>query len=114
MISLMLIILAPLIIRILFGAQYLDAVAAFRILSLSYFFSATFRKTTGNLLVTQRKLHVNFWIGVMEGVLNIVSNWFLIQFMGAVGAAVTTLVICIVSSAVSVGYFITYLSKSGE
>ena len=50
----------------------------------------------------------------MEGVLNIVSNWFLIQFMGAVGAAVTTLVICIVSSAVSVGYFITYLSKSGE
>lgn len=114
MISLMLIILAPLIIRILFGAQYLDAVAAFRILSLSYFFSATFRKTTGNLLVTQRKLHVNFWIGVMEGVLNIVSNWFLIQYMGAVGAAVTTLVICIVSSAVSVGYFITYLSKSGE
>jgi len=114
MVSLMLIILAPLIIRILFGAQYLDAVAAFRILSLSYFFSATFRKTTGNLLVTQRKLHVNFWIGVMEGVLNIVSNWFLIQYMGAVGAAVTTLVICIVSSAVSVGYFITYLSKSGE
>ncbi len=112
LVSVMLIILAPLIIRILFGAQYLDAVTAFRILSLSYFFSATFRKTTGNILVTQRKLHVNFWIGVMEGVLNIISNWFLILFMGAVGAAVTTLIICVVSSAVSVGYFVTYLNKS--
>lgn len=112
LVSVMLIILAPLIIRILFGAQYLDAVTAFRILSLSYFFSATFRKTTGNILVTQRKLHVNFWIGVMEGVLNIISNWFLILFMGAVGAAVTTLIICVVSSAVLVGYFVTYLNKS--
>lgn len=114
MVSVLLVILAPLIVRILFGAQYLDSVAAFRILSISYFFSATFRKTTGNLLVTQRKLHVNFWIGVMEGVLNIISNWFLILFMGAIGAAVTTLIICVVSSAVSVGYFVTYLNREKD
>lgn len=110
-VSALLIIFAPLIIQILFGAQYLDAAPAFRILSLSYFFSATFRKITGNLLVTQRKLHVNFWIGIMEGILNIVSNWILIMHMGAIGAAVTTLIICIVSSIVSVVYFIIYLNK---
>ena len=110
-ISLMLVLCAPLIIRILFGEQYLDALPAFRILSVSYFFSATFRKTTGNLLVTQRKLHVNFWIGIMEGIINIIGNWILIHLLGAIGAAVTTLIICIVSSGVSVIYFTSYLNK---
>lgn len=110
-ISLMLIVCAPFIIRILFGEQYLDALPAFRILSVSYFFSATFRKTTGNLLVTQRKLHVNFWIGIMEGIINVIGNWILIHLLGAIGAAVTTLIICIVSSGVSVTYFTSYLNK---
>lgn len=106
-----LVVFAPLIIKILFGAQYLDAVPAFRILSVSYFFSASFRKIIGNLLVTQRKLKVNFWIGVMEGVLNLISNWILISFLGAIGAAITTLVICIVSSVISLLYFFYLLEK---
>lgn len=106
-----LVVFAPLIIKILFGAQYLDAVPAFRILSVSYFFSASFRKIIGNLLVTQRKLKVNFWIGVMEGVLNLISNWILISFMGAIGAAITTLVICIVTSVISLSYFLHLLKK---
>lgn len=110
-ITILLILLAPLIIQIFFGKQYLDAVPAFRVLSLSYFFSASFRKLTGNLLVTQRKLKVNFWIGILEGVLNVVSNWILIQWLGAIGAAITTLIICIVSSLVSVAYFVSYLNK---
>lgn len=110
LISVALIICAPLVIRILFGSQYLDAVPAFRILSLSYFFSATFRKIIGNLLVTQRKLKVNFWIGVMEVILNILSNWILIHIYGAVGAAITTLIICVVSSLVMTCYFIRHLN----
>lgn len=113
-ITVLLIWLAPFIIKILFGAQYLDAVPAFRILSLSYFFSATFRKISGNLLVTQRKLKFNFWLGIMEGVLNIVTNWVLIHLLGAIGAAITTLVICIVSSVISVTYFISFLNKEIE
>lgn len=110
LISILLIIFAPLIIFVLFGKQYLDAVPAFRILSASYFFSATFRKITGNLLVTQRKLHVNFWIGIMEGSLNILGNWILIHFIGEIGAALTTLIISIVSSFVSTVYFMLYLT----
>ncbi|MEE0692637.1 MAG: oligosaccharide flippase family protein [Lachnospiraceae bacterium] len=112
LISIGLIIFAPFIIQILFGEQYLDAVPAFRILSLSYFFSATFRKIIGNLLVTQRKLKVNFWLGITESVLNIISNTILIYFCGAIGAAITTLLICIVSSAISMIYFIRYLNKN--
>lgn len=106
-----LVVFAPTIIEILFGTQYLDAVPAFRILSISYFFSATFRKIIGNLLVTQRKLKVNFWIGILEGVLNLISNWILISFLGAIGAAITTLVICIISSIISLSYFIYCLDK---
>ena len=114
LISLGMIVFAPLIIRILFGAQYLDAVPAFRILSLSYFFSATFRKIVGNLLVTQRKLNVNFWLGIAESLLNIVSNWILIHLMGAIGAAVTTLTICVLSSAFSTIYFLRYLKRKEQ
>ncbi|MCM1157281.1 MAG: oligosaccharide flippase family protein [Bacteroidales bacterium] len=106
-----LIVCAPLIIRIVFGSQYLDAVPAFRILTFSYFFSATFRKVIGNLLVTQRKLKVNFWIGIMEALLNVISNWILIHLFGAVGAAITTLIICIVSSVVLMYYFVHYLNR---
>lgn len=111
LISACLIVFAPVIIKIVFGSQYLDAVPAFRILSLSYFFTATFRKITGNLLVTQRKLQFNVWLGLGESVLNIISNWVLIHLMGAVGAAVTTLIICIITSAISVAYFVRYLNK---
>lgn len=113
-ISIGLVVCAPWIIRLVFGSQYLDAVPAFRILCVSYFFSATFRKIIGNLLVTQRKLNVNFWTGVMEGLLNIISNWILIHLFGAIGAAVTTLIICIVSSVVQICYFLHYLNKTVE
>ncbi|MDE6624935.1 MAG: oligosaccharide flippase family protein [Lachnospiraceae bacterium] len=111
LVSIVLIIFAPLIIRIVFGSQYLDAVPVFRILSISYFFSATFRKVIGNLLVTQRKLNVNFWVGILEGLLNIISNWILIHLFGAIGAAITTLIISIVSSAVLMCYFVKYLNR---
>ena len=111
LISAGLIIFAPVIVKLVFGSQYLDAVPVFRILSLSYFFTATFRKVTGNLLITQRELKFNLWLGVGESVLNIISNWILIHMMGAVGAAVTTLIICILTSIISVTYFIKYLNK---
>lgn len=111
LISVILVLFAPLIIRILFGSQYLDAVLAFRILSVSYFFSATFRKIIGNLLVTQRKLNVNFWVGIMEALLNMISNWVLIHLFGPTGAAVTTLIICLVSSIVLMLYFVQYLNR---
>ena len=110
-ISIGLVIFAPLIIRILFGKQYLDAVPAFRLLSIGYFFSATLKKVVGNLLVTQRKLKVNFWAGVLESTANIVCNCILINIFGAIGAAIATLAVSVVSSTVLTVYFITYLNR---
>lgn len=111
LITIFLMIFAPLIIKIIFGIQYLDAVAPFRILSLGYFFSATFRKVVGNLLVTQRKLKFNFWLGIVEGVINIISNIILVNYMGSIGAAITSLVIVILSSIIGVRYFLKVVNS---
>lgn len=106
-----LVLLAPVIIKVIFGTQYLDAVPVFRLLALSYFFSATFRKVIGNILVTQRKLKVNFWIGIFEGILNIVINIVLVSKFGVIGAAITTLIIVILSSLISYIYINKYLKS---
>ena len=91
------VIFAKWIIIIVYGAQYLDSLSCFRILVFSYFFSGTFRIISGNLLVTQRKLGVNFFISVISGVVNIFGNILLISKLGSEGAAITTLIVMIIS-----------------
>lgn len=88
---------APLLIRILFGEIYLDAVPVFRVLAVSYFFSGTFRTIAGNLMTTQRKLRFNFIVSAVSGPANILSNWFFIQWWGSMGAAATTLLIVLLT-----------------
>lgn len=89
-ITLLLIVFSPLIIRLVFGKQYLDAVVPFCILSLDYFFSGTFSGISGNLLVTQRKLKFNFWRGAVMGVCNLIGNIVFVSWWGSTGAAIST------------------------
>ena len=112
--SAFLVIFAPLIIKLCFGAQYLDAVPAFRLLSISYFFVATFRTISGNLLVSQRKLTFNLIINIISGLVNIVSNYFLILHYGAIGAAITTLTITSVFGIISTIYYRKVISNIPE
>lgn len=98
--------LAPFIIRIVFGTQYLDAVEPFRVLSISYIFSGTFRIIGGNLLVTQRKLTFNLIIAAVSGALNTVLNVFFITAYGSVGAAIATIITVIVTSVLNTWYLI--------
>ena len=106
LISSVLFIGAPLIIRLLFGTQYLDAVPAFRVLSVSYFFSGTFRILSGNLLVTQMKLKFNLLVAIVSSLTNIIADYFFIQWWGSIGAAVATFLVVIVSSVLSTTYLI--------
>jgi len=110
-ISLLMIIFAPLIIRILYGAQYLDAVYIFRLLSANYFFSGTFRIISGNLLVTQRKLRFNFMVALISGIINIIADWTFIQMWGPAGAAYATILVVLVASVLSTGYLIKVFRK---
>ena len=105
-ITAMLVAGAPIIIRLVHGAKYLDAVPAFRILSLSYFFSAGFKSISGNLLVTQRKLKYNLFVSIMTGVVNIITDYILVSYMGSIGAAYTTLAVVILAGLLMTPYLL--------
>lgn len=105
-ISLFLVVCAPFLINTIYGTQYNDAVICFRILSISYFISGTFRIISGNLLVTQRKLKFNLLETIVSSIVNIVGDVVLISLYGSVGAAVASLLVIIVSSIMSTAYLV--------
>lgn len=102
--SAIMILFAPFIIRTLFGSQYVDSVEIFRILSAGYFIAATFRIPSGNILVTLRRIKLNFYNSVFSGIMNIILNIFFILNMGSIGAAYSTVLIYIISSIISTTY----------
>ena len=106
-----LILFAPWILRLLFGAVYLDTVPVFRILSVSYFFSGTLRTLSGNLLVTQRKLKFNFFVAVFSGVLNLAADLILIPLWGSAGAALATLLVVLVTGLLNTACLIRTFRK---
>lgn len=116
-ISATLFIFGELIIKIFFGAQYLDALPIFRILAINYFFSGTFRTLAGNLLITQRKLKFNLFVGILTGSVNVIADVFFIQWWGSMGAAYATVLVVLISSILSTSYLFYTLNeklKTGE
>lgn len=112
-VSMVLFVAAPLVIRLLYGNEYLDAVPVFRILAVNYFFSGTFRILSGNLLVTQRKLKFNLIVAIVSSLTNVICDYFFIQWWGAIGAAFATVMVVFVSSVMSTTYLIyTFRQKA--
>lgn len=89
---------APLIIRIIYGTEYLDAVLCFRILIIGYWVAATFRTPGGNVLSMLMQVKANMFISIASGILNIILDVLLIQEMGSVGAAIATTSIYLITS----------------
>ncbi|MCD2502310.1 oligosaccharide flippase family protein [Clostridium sp. NSJ-145] len=113
-ISAVLFVFAPWIITILFGPEYLDAITSFRILTVSYFFSGTFRVIAGNILVTQKELKFNMFVAIFSGLVNIVVDFYFIKLWGANGAAIATLLVVILTSILNVAYLIYRLKAKGD
>lgn len=107
-ISFVMILMAPVIIRIAFGLEYIDILQPFRILCVSFAISAPFRILSGNLLVTQKKVKFNLIIDMITGLLNIILNFFFINKFGIVGAAISTLSIMSITGIINT----TYLFKT--
>ena len=103
------IIFAPFIIKLLFGAAYLDAVPSFRVLSLSFAISGVFRMLPGNVLVTQRKLKFNLIVAIGSSALNTVLNVVFITRWHSIGAAYATILTVIITSIVNIGYLMLVL-----
>lgn len=112
LISIGLWVFAPFIVRILYGSQYLDSVPVFKVLVLSYFFSGTFRVISGNLLVTQRKLRFNLFVAVLSSAVNIIADYYFIQWWGSMGAAYATVLVIMITSIMSTTYLVkTFRNK---
>ena len=111
-ITLIMILCAPIIIDIFFGTRYLDVVNCFRILSIGYFFNGSFRAIAGNLLVTQRKIEFNLLISVISILLNVVGNLTLIPIWGIEGAAITTAIVQMIIGFISTIYFIHIINSN--
>lgn len=111
-VSLFLVAFAGPIVRIVFGKAYMDAIPVFRLLAVNYFVSGTFRAISGNLLVTQRKLKFNLLVAIISSSVNIVADYFFIQWWGSKGAAYATMLVVLISSILSTTYLIyTFRSK---
>ena len=101
-ISAILFIFAPWIIRLLWGREYMDSLIAFRILACNYFISGTFRIPAGNILAMLKNVKVNLVVSVFAGTANIILDICLIQKLGAEGAAIATVLVVLISVVISV------------
>ena len=110
-ISLILIVFAPLVIKIIFGPQYSDSVLPFRILSFGFFVSACFRIIPGNVLASLRKVKINLYTGIITGTLNIILDIILIKKMGSVGAAIATTSMFILDALITNIYLYYFFKK---
>lgn len=110
-ITIICILFANLIIRIIFGTKFIDAVPYFRILMLSYFVIGTFRSPFGNTISALKKVKFNLIVVSITGVLNVVMDYFLIKRYGMYGAAYTSLSIAIISSAMVYVFLHKYLKQ---
>ncbi|SHI73681.1 oligosaccharide flippase family protein [Clostridium intestinale] len=111
-ISLVLVIFAPLIIRLLFGQQYIEAVPSFRLLSIGYFIAGTFRIPVGNILTMLKKIKYLLFVTISTGIVNIVLDYILISRIGYNGAAVTVVIVYTLSSLMTFPYLV-YNLKHG-
>ena len=104
-------ILAPFIVRILWGERYLDAVEVLRILVLNFVVTGTFNKVYGNLMVVVKKVNVNLAKTIVFSVLNVILDTIFIKYYGSIGAAIATLIVSIGSSIFSYAYYRLWLSR---
>ena len=107
------IITAPLIIKIISGEKYLPALPIFRILTIGYFFSGTFRGLSVNLLAAFRRVKFGLIVSATTCIMDVIFNYLFIMKFGVIGAAYATLLVDIVSAGMSFTY-VSILVKRGE
>ena len=113
-IALVMVIFAPIIIGVIFGNQYLDAVPCFRVLSISFVISAVFRTLPGAILVTQRKLKFNLFTATFSSIVNMILNVVFITKWESIGAAYATLVTVVITGVLDTVYLIYILNKKRD
>jgi O-antigen/teichoic acid export membrane protein len=110
----LLIIFADFIIVLLFGAEYRDSIAPFRVLAIGYFVTGTFRIPLGNLMSALGKVREGLVLVILSGIINIVLDIVLILAWGSIGAAYATLIVFVFSSVTTSAFLIYIFFKKNE
>ena len=104
-------VMAPLVVRILSGEQYLPAAPVLQVLTFGYFFSGTFRTLSLSILAAFRRVKFGLFISVVSCLTDIVFNYFFIIRFGMIGAAYATLLVDLVTAALSFCYLAILLQR---
>lgn len=99
---------ASMIIKIMYGNEYLSAVPVFIILMVGLFFTSAYKVPAANMLHSMKKIKINIIVNIVSIILNAILNVIFIKKFGFVGAAITTTFINIFSSL----FYVIYLLKN--
>lgn len=86
-------VLANVIVSILYGDQYLNAVTVMRILLIASFFNCGLRYTTANILAAMGKVKYNMICSIFGIAFQLIINMHMIPKYGAIGLAVTSCIV---------------------
>lgn len=112
LIALPLYVFAPTIIRIFASKEYsIDGVGIFRVLVINYFFLATLRIPSGNVLAMLKKARFNFLVSIITGIATVTLDLILIPTYGSIGATYAYLSVVLFSSAIMIPYVIWTIYK---
>lgn len=100
---------APIIIYTVYGEKYINCVPVFRILCLNFFVNAGIRTLLTNALCVVKKVNINLFLATVAGILNVVLDVWLIGILGAIGAAIATVVVTVFISLLEAVYMSHYL-----
>ncbi len=106
-------ILAPQIVRLLWGENYLDAVPCMRILTISFVVLSSFRMTSTNILLSLKRAGYTMAVSLITGTVNIGLDILLTMQYGSIGAAWATLIVTVLAAAMSFPY-VLYIVYSGK
>ena len=98
---------APIIIWLIFGEKYLNVIPIFQILSLNYLIYSI-RSLLGNVIAAIKKVRLNLYLAILSGIINIVLNLILINLLGSMGAALSTLSITVLMGILCAAYLYHY------
>ena len=104
-ITISLIACSGLIIDILYGAEYKDAVLPFVILIIGFFFTATFKSLLTNIIFCLHKIWFGVMLNIVSMIVNVILDIIFIWIFGYIGVGIATLIINIISSLIAIIYF---------
>ena len=111
-IGVVMIVFAPLIIRIIWGEAYLDAVPCLRILSVSFVVLSTFRMTSTNILLALKRTGYTMFVSIISGLVNIILDVVMTIRYGSIGAAYATLIVTVFAAFLSFPYTLYIIYKT--